>query len=319
MNNPINIFKKNLNFQRNTLQCFFEKNEMIPLNNNGYICCANPRAVIHIFAPGTSVECVYMGNRSRLQTKKTLAKNSPKVYKGCLKCSNDEFNYISHLSNAPKIRCVMMGCHVGRNKQTNYPEWNYLDNYKIDISNIYTDMNNKSLNFEFVITNMDRKLNIRKFDNISNKYRIIYTVKNSIIYLLNFFVEIQSTSRRKYFIEMPIAFKKGSPKNNPKHTVCSKFGVIQYIPKIGSEKAQVQRLMNGLNIANNNNTQLQQSMNTNYIRPLIMPQTFNNKIRLPSVQDILNDPRYKAQYNNGYQHNNIDNYSQKCDFNGSYY
>ncbi len=360
-------FKKNLNFQKNALKHSFEKNKMVPSNNNGYVCCVNKRAVIHIFTPGTSTECVYMGNRSSSQTNKNkVLKNNPKIYKVCFKCSDDELNYFCNLKNTPQIRCVMMGCYVGRKKQQtdvsnwNYLDnykfnWNYLDNYKIDISNIRLDMNNKSLSFEFAIVNMDRTLNIRKFNNTTKTYRIVGTVKNSVLYLLDFFVEVQSKLRRdKYFVEMPIVFKKGSPRKSPnksnKYETCTKFEVIQYRPKIGSEKKQEQRLMNRPNIGNKN-TQVQKLMNvsniinntaqvqifgntnysrqvvippmntnysrqvvippinTNYSRQVIIPpipsMTTNNRVKLPSIHEIINDPRYKKQYNfsNGPQYN----------------
>ena len=52
--------KENLNFQRNALRRFFEQNNMVQSEDNGDVCPANPRAVIHIFTPRTSTECVYI-------------------------------------------------------------------------------------------------------------------------------------------------------------------------------------------------------------------------------------------------------------------
>ena len=202
----------------------------------------------------------------------------------------------------------MMGYHIGRNgKHIISPNWYYLDYYKIDISNVSLDMNNKSLNFKFIIVNMSRTLNIRKIDNVIGTSIIVKTVKNSILYLLDFFVEVQSTTRQKnqcdkYFIEMPIVFKKGSPRKssqtNTIYETCLKFEVSQYRPKVGSEKKQERRLMNRPKIGSEK-IQIQLLINRPIvIPPLMIPQVINNnQIKLPSVNEILNNFPRRQQYN----------------------
>lgn len=296
---------KILRFHKDCLQPFFANNNMILSKHNGYVCCDNPRTQIHIFAPGTCLECVYMVHRSGLRTK-NYAKNKPRVYEACFKCSVDEFDYLSHSKNPPQIKCVMMGCDMGRNIPQKFsPKWHSINDYKVNISNVRLDTQKKLLCFKFVIHDMNRALNIQKMNNVTNTWETIRTVKNSILYLLDFFVEIKLAQRnRKYFVEFPFVFKKGSPRKKKgvvyTLTACKKFAVDQYRPRIGSEKAQAQRLMN---FYHNQPTVVR--LKRPPMNPMLLPKirimmprkVSANQVILPSFSTLLNHLHYKKQFN----------------------
>jgi len=303
--------KKGLGFLRDSLRPFFKGKKMVRSNDKGYVHCVNPRAVMHIFAADTCLECPYMANRSGPKTiQRALVKNNPKVYEACFKFSVEEIDYLRRLEKLPQIRVVMMGCAMGRSiPQKFFPKWHYLDEYRVEISNVRLDWQNKCLYFKFAIANMSRTLNMRTFDHGTNTWRMVRTIKNSILYLLDFFVEVEGLKSRKYFVEMPIVFKKGSPRKNKKNEevvvlTCTKFEVDQYRPEIGSEKTQAQKLMNPFH--SRPNATLQKivaapfsQLLSKVVVPLEQRNSAGNQIqlRLPSFREIINNPSYRTQPN----------------------